>query len=152
MMWKGCGGDLSLPHVVEPKTYYSRNDGLMVHFRVKRIYTQANGTTAEIPDGIVSFKQGRLITDDPEVQLYLETKHTDLLSKGQYEDLHVTEAVRTARLRTKVDEQAALLDKQNAELARLRAQKQEQPKESDDEKPEDPEPAIVVGRGARRRN
>ena len=147
--WNGCGGDNSRPHIVEPKLYYVKNDNLIVHYRVAAKGVNPDGKAYDVPDGFVYFMGGQLVTDDPQVQVYMETKFHGLITREQYEESRLSPELRNQRQKTVIQEQKNLLERQKAELEALRkqkaSQKQEDPPASGQEEPE----TASVGRGRR---
>lgn len=125
----GCMGDPTLEHKVEAQAYHAKSvDGvhpcnLQVKVRTGRIGLDSNSQKFVVPDKFAVFQGGRYVTQDPEVQLFLETSCApDLCSREEWEEIGMTQQMKDHRLRAKLSEKDTLLAKQNEELQRLRAQ------------------------------
>ncbi len=119
----GCEGIESLAHKVAKKTYYSPYNSLTVNWDHGRKYmNKASGVVETIPGRSSRFTGGQRMTTDPSEQDALDKK-THLITRARYEQMRTTPELQAARLRQKVEEQKTLVDKQQAELEELRADK-----------------------------
>lgn len=120
--YDGCGGDESLRHKVEPKTFYSRNDGLIICWKEDRRFADKSGNFNYIPGQNAKFIGGTFTTSDPECQEVLARKGY-LLTREKYEHIRMTPELREGRLKATVAEQRDLLE---ASQARVRELEEEQ--------------------------
>jgi len=120
--YDGCGGDESLRHKIEPKTFYSRNNSLIICWKEDRRFTDKAGNFNYIPGSDARFIGGAFTTSDPECQEVL-TRKGYLLSREKYEHIRLTPELREARLKATVEQQRGLLEASQARVEELEAEK-----------------------------
>ncbi len=113
--WLGCRGNQTRKHKAELRTFYSDSDRLQVNAIPDRRIMGSAGESIAIAGAIVTFNGGQFPTDDPELQEILAERCP--MTREQYIEIRESEKVKTERLRTKVQEQQALIEELKAKVA-----------------------------------
>lgn len=123
--WRGCGGDIGQAHVVEPKNYYHVSASFMCFPVMDQRFFDEHGNAHSIPGKTVRFKNGGYITDDPQIQEFLDSRKVGgLLTAEQYEEMNLKPEEKEARAKARLATEQKLRQKAEAELAELRARMQ----------------------------
>jgi len=123
--WFGCCGEEGRKHSVAPKKYWSADSlGLVIHWKTDQTVPAAEGKGAviRIPGAHASFLAGRYTSTDAEEQETLD-RNPSLCTEDEFVAKRLSPEIRAQRATTKVTEMQTLLDEQQAELVKLRAEK-----------------------------
>src|SRR5690349_15253433 len=114
---------------VEPKTFYSRSQGLVLHPK-KGQRVMVDGQLERVGEVLIEFQPcdigfGSYTTDDPEIIAWLETriaKVGDVMSVEQYNDAIMPDDRKVEALRSELSEKDRLISEQNRLIANLQRQ------------------------------